>query len=88
MWSEASADGRRDPKAKRAVIYNREQRYDDALHVLAEMDPRKAKVIELRFFGGLSVEETAEVLKISPQSVMRDWKLARVWLERELARSS
>jgi DNA-directed RNA polymerase specialized sigma24 family protein len=50
------------------------------------MDPRKAKVIELRFFGGLSVEETAEVLKISTQSVMRDWKLARVWLERELAR--
>jgi RNA polymerase sigma factor (sigma-70 family) len=51
------------------------------------MDPRKAKVIELRFFGGLSVEETAEVLKISPQSVMRDWKLAKAWLQREIARS-
>jgi len=60
---------------------------DDALTGMAEMDPRKAKVIELRFFGGLSVEETAEVLKISPQSVMRDWKLARAWLQRELARS-
>jgi RNA polymerase sigma-70 factor, ECF subfamily len=60
---------------------------DDALTSMAEMDPRKAKVIELRFFAGLSVEETAEVLKISLQSVMRDWKLARVWLERELARS-
>ena len=48
---------------------------DDALTDMAKMDPRKAKVIELRFFGGLSVEETAEVLKISPQSVMRDWKL-------------
>jgi RNA polymerase sigma factor (TIGR02999 family) len=59
---------------------------DDALQVLAEMDPRKARVIELRFFGGLSVEETAEVLKISPQSVMRDWKLAKAWLTRELTR--
>jgi DNA-directed RNA polymerase specialized sigma24 family protein len=48
------------------------------------MDPRRAQVIELRFFGGLSVEQTAEVLSISPQSVMRDWKLARAWLAREL----
>jgi RNA polymerase sigma factor (TIGR02999 family) len=60
---------------------------DDALTRMAEMDARKAKVIELRFFGGLSVEETAEVLKISPQSVMRDWKLAKAWLQRELAGS-
>ena len=58
---------------------------DDALNALAEMDPRKARVIELRFFGGLSVEETAAILKISPQSVMRDWKLAKAWLTRELA---
>ena len=58
---------------------------DDALNTLAEMDARKARVIELRFFGGLSVEEAAEVLKISPQSVMRDWKLAKAWLTRELA---
>jgi RNA polymerase sigma factor (TIGR02999 family) len=58
---------------------------DDALHALAGMDPRKARVVELRFFGGLSVEETAEVLKISPQSVMRDWKLAKAWLTRELS---
>ena len=57
---------------------------DEALNDLAGIDPRKAQVIELRFFGGLSVEETAEVLKISPQSVMRDWKLARAWLAREL----
>ena len=61
---------------------------DDALNTLAQMDPRKARVIELRFFGGLSVEETAEVLKISPQSVMRDWKLAKAWLKRELSRQS
>jgi len=59
---------------------------DEALTALAEFDPRKAKVVEMRFFGGLSVEETAEVLKISPQSVMRDWKLARAWLTRELSR--
>jgi RNA polymerase sigma factor (TIGR02999 family) len=59
---------------------------DDALDALAQMDSRRAQVIELRFFGGLSVEETAEVLKISPQSVMRDWSLARAWLARELRR--
>jgi RNA polymerase sigma-70 factor (ECF subfamily) len=59
---------------------------DEALDSLAAIDPRKAKVIELRFFGGLSVEETAEVLKISAQSVMRDWKMARSWLLAELAR--
>ena len=58
----------------------------EALIALAEMDPRKAKVIELRFFGGLNVEETAEVLGISPQSVMRDWKLAKAWLLREVSR--
>ncbi len=57
---------------------------DDALKELAEMDPRKARVVELRFFGGLSVEESAEVLKVSPQTVLRDWKLAKAWLMREL----
>jgi RNA polymerase sigma factor (TIGR02999 family) len=57
---------------------------DEALDALARMDPRRARVIELRFFGGLTVEETAEILQISPQSVMRDWKLARAWLMREL----
>lgn len=58
---------------------------DEALDALAELDPRKAKVVEMRFFGGLSVEETAEVLKISAPSVARDWKLARAWLMRELS---
>ena len=57
---------------------------NDALQSLAELDPRRAKVIELRFFGGLTVEETAEVLGVSPQTVMRDWRLARAWLAREL----
>ena len=59
---------------------------DDALNTLAGIDSRRAQVIELRFFGGLTVEETGEVLQISPQSVMRDWKLARAWLARELSR--
>ena len=59
---------------------------DDALNSLAVMDPRRAQVVELRYFGGLSIEETGHVLKISPQSVMRDWKLARAWLARELSR--
>lgn len=57
---------------------------DDALEALARLDPRRAQVIELRFFGGLSVDETADVLAVSPQTVMRDWKLARAWLMREL----
>ena len=57
---------------------------DDALKVLATMDERKSRVIELRFFGGLSVEETATVLAVSPETIMRDWKLAKAWLMREL----
>jgi RNA polymerase sigma factor (TIGR02999 family) len=58
---------------------------DDALEALARIDERRARVIELRFFGGLSVEETAAALRVSPQTVMRDWRLARAWLARELA---
>ena len=57
---------------------------DDALETLARMDERKSRVIELRFFGGMSVEETATVLAVSPETVMRDWKLAKAWLMREL----
>jgi DNA-directed RNA polymerase specialized sigma24 family protein len=60
---------------------------DGALEEPAKMDPRKARVIELRFFGGLRVEETAEVLKISAQSVMRDWRLAKAWLACELGKA-
>jgi len=59
---------------------------DDALTALSAVDPRKAQVVELRFFGGLSVEETAEVLKVSVETVHRDWRLAKVWLQRELRR--
>jgi len=57
---------------------------DDALTALAERAPRKAKVVELRFFGGLSVDETAEVLRVSPITVMREWRSAKAWLYREL----
>jgi RNA polymerase sigma factor (TIGR02999 family) len=53
---------------------------DDSLRTLAQIDPRKARVIELRFFAGLSVDETAEVLKVSADTVLRDWRLARSWL--------
>lgn len=59
---------------------------DDAMKELEKIDPRKARMIELRFFGGLSVEETAQVLKISAQSVLRDWKLSKAWLLREMSR--
>jgi RNA polymerase sigma factor (TIGR02999 family) len=58
---------------------------DDALNQLALLDARKAQVVELRFYGGLSVEETAEVLKISEQTVLRDWKFAKSWLMRALS---
>ena len=57
---------------------------DRALEALAQVDPRKSRTVELRFFGGLSVEETAEVLHVSPDTVKRDWRLAKLWLLREL----
>ena len=58
---------------------------DDAMNTLAQRDPRKAQVVEMRFFGGLNVDETADVLKVSPATVMRDWTTAKAWLYRELA---
>jgi RNA polymerase sigma factor (TIGR02999 family) len=57
---------------------------DEALNALEAVDPRKCKVVEMRFFGGLSVEETAEALHLSAGSIMRDWRLAKAWLAREL----
>ena len=59
---------------------------DNALQALAALDERKARVVELRYFGGLSVEETAAVVKVSPQTVLRDWRLAKAWLLREMKR--
>ena len=72
-----------------AVILSPEQvdevvAIDLALHRLANVDERKSKVFEMRFFGGLSLEETAEALQISPTTVVRDWRFARAWLRREL----
>jgi RNA polymerase sigma factor (TIGR02999 family) len=60
---------------------------DDALNALAKRDARKAKVVEMKFFGGLSVEETADALKVSPQTVLRDWSLAKAWLRREMTQA-
>jgi RNA polymerase sigma factor (TIGR02999 family) len=60
---------------------------DDALNALAALDPRRSQVVELRFFAGMDVDETAEVLKVSRRTVMRDWTLARTWLFRELRKS-
>ena len=57
---------------------------DEALNGLAEIDPRKSQIVELRFFGGLSIEETAAVLKVSPGTVMRDWTLAKAWLRKQM----
>ena len=61
---------------------------DDALEALAAVDPRKSQVVELRFFGGLSIEEAAEALQVSAETVLRDWRLARAWLRRELSEES
>lgn len=59
---------------------------DDALNTLAALDPRQSKIVDLRFFGGLSIEETSEVLELSPATVKREWATARLWLQRELRR--
>ena len=61
---------------------------DDAMEALAVKDARKSQVVELRFFGGLSVQETAEVLKVSPDTVHRDWRLAKAWLAREMGKAA
>ncbi len=81
--------GARKVSLDRAIIVSEERSedllaLDDALNELAKADPRKSKVVELRFFGGLSVEETAEALNVSPVTVMREWRVAKAWLYREL----
>lgn len=67
-----------DPPAQEVLVL------DDALEALSAFDPRKAKMVELRFFGGLSIDETAEALGVSPGTVMRDWTLTKAWLQREI----
>ena len=61
---------------------------DEALNHLAKMDPRQSRVVELRFFAGLSLEQVSEVLEIAPATVQRDWTAARAWLHREISRNS
>jgi RNA polymerase sigma factor (TIGR02999 family) len=61
---------------------------DDALNELARLDERQARIVELRFFAGLSIEETARVLQVSPVTVKRSWTAARLWLQREIQRGS
>jgi RNA polymerase sigma factor (sigma-70 family) len=58
---------------------------NEALDAFGKLDPRKAQVVELRFFGGMSVKETAAVLKVSPNTIIRDWSLARAWLLRQMS---
>jgi RNA polymerase sigma-70 factor, ECF subfamily len=82
--------GIRDMSLDEALIVSDERgaevvALDETLERLAEVDPRKSQIVELRFFGGLSIEETAEVLAVSPGTVMRDWTLAKAWLRREMS---
>ncbi len=83
-WAAINLDEIPDMASGRATEF---LALEDAVKRLEHLDPRKAKVVELRFFGGLSIDETTEVLEVSPQTVMRDWRLARVWLARELGAS-
>lgn len=85
-YAKRGGDARRVPLDE-ALIVSEERAadvvaLDDALKSLAEVDPRQSQIVELRFFGGLSIEETAEVLAVSPGTVMRDWTLAKAWLRR------
>jgi len=89
-YAKRGGDARR-VSLDEAVIVSKERAadvvaLDDALKHLAEIDPRQSQIVELRFFGGLSIEETAEVLAVSPGTVMRDWTLAKAWLRREITR--
>jgi RNA polymerase sigma-70 factor (ECF subfamily) len=75
-----------------ALVFSREQSYellklDDALERLAKLDPQQSKIVELRFFGGLTVEQTAEILNTSPSTIKREWSMAKAWLHGELKES-
>jgi RNA polymerase sigma factor (TIGR02999 family) len=89
MYRKRGGDGRR-VTLDEALIASPEPQLDllalnRALETLAAVDPRKGRVVELRFFGGLTVEETAEVLHVSADTIKRDWRLAKLWLMKELA---
>ena len=88
-YAKRGGDARRVPLDE-ALIVSEERAadvvaLDEALKSLAEIDPRQSQIVELRFFGGLSVQETAEVLSVSPGTVMRDWTLAKAWLRRAVS---
>jgi RNA polymerase sigma factor (TIGR02999 family) len=83
-WKKISMDSRKIPSVGHNLDF---LTLNDALNALSVEDERKGRVVEMRFFGGLSIEETAEVLGVSSQTVMRDWRLAKNWLAREMKRS-
>jgi RNA polymerase sigma-70 factor, ECF subfamily len=88
QYQKRGGDAARVPFDEGLVVSNEQSpdfvALDDALEALARFDERKSRVIEMRFFGGLTVEETAEVLNVSPATVMGDWRLAKAWLKREM----
>jgi len=89
---EKRGAGKRTLPLEEALIFSRERseelvRLDDALERLASIDPRQSRIVELRFFGGLSVQETSEFLGVSPNTVKRDWVVAKAWLHSELRES-
>jgi RNA polymerase sigma factor (TIGR02999 family) len=87
-YAKREGDARRVPLDEALVVSEERAAdvvaLDEALASLAEIDPRKSRIVELRFFGGLSIEETAEILSVSPGTVMRDWTLAKAWLRRAI----
>jgi len=91
-YSKRGGEWRQVPLNEAVAVFRDRQTdivaLDDALRTLAGIDPRKGRVVEMRFFGGLSIKETAEVLKVSPDTVLRDWRLAKVWLLRELSQGT
>jgi len=90
--SEKRGGGKRPVPLEEALIFTPEKslellRLDESLQRLAELDPRQGRVVELRFFGGLTVEETADVLGVSPKTVKREWSMAKAWLHGDMKRS-
>jgi RNA polymerase sigma-70 factor, ECF subfamily len=92
LYSKRGGEWRQVPLNEAVAVF-RDRRtdvvaLDDALRTLADIDPRKGRVVEMRFFGGLSIKETAEVLNVSQETVLRDWRLAKVWLLRQLSQGN
>lgn len=91
-YSKRGGEWRQIPLNEAVAVFRDRQTdivaLDDALRALADIDPRKSRVVEMRFFGGLSTKEVAKVLNVSQETVLRDWRLARVWLLRELSQGT